>query len=60
MLTLPGGHSLKRGNLLFHLAAFALRTFEFFLFMFRDPHEEGESLTAFFTLEFIYRHFVSS
>ena len=56
MLALPGCHCLKGCNLLFHPTAFALRALEFLPFIFRNLHRQGEFLTAFITLEFIYRH----
>jgi hypothetical protein len=57
MLTLPRSHCLKRCNLLFHPAAFALRAFEFFPFIFRNLHRQGKFLMTLIALEFIYRHF---
>jgi hypothetical protein len=60
ILALLRGYGLKRDNLLSHVPAFTIRASECLLFVFRNPHGEGEFFTTLFTREIIYRHFGTS
>jgi len=56
VLTLFRGYGLEGGNLLPHLAAFALWALESLLFIFRDLYDQGKGLTAFLTHELVCGH----